>query len=96
MAKRQQKQQGAQAHHGDGPPSLLRRRRPPEAAVLTAVKNEPSVAAEGAAILDGRCARRPLGSGDGGSAGMAWTDIPKLDRKTTMGAGGVHQEAVTA
>jgi hypothetical protein len=74
MAKRQRQQQ-AQAHHGDGPPPLLRRRRPPEAAVLATVKNEPSAAAEGAAILDARCARRPLSSGDGGSAGMAW-DTP--------------------
>jgi hypothetical protein len=70
-----------QVHHGDA-------RHPPGAtvarlrgAVLAAVKDEPSVAAEEAAILDAYCARCPSGASNGGSRGMAFRNIREASKK---------------
>jgi|WetSurMetagenome_2_1015567.scaffolds.fasta_scaffold293700_3 hypothetical protein len=82
------KQKEAQAHQMDV-------RHPPGAAVarlralvLAAVKDKPPAAAR-AAVLDGRCARRPSAAGDGGSGGMAQAESllpkkPKQRRRSTL------------
>jgi hypothetical protein len=75
MASNDDNKKEARDHHGDDPPPPLRHRRPPEAAVLAAVKDKPSASAEGAAVLDTRCARRLWSPGDGGSVGMALMKI---------------------
>jgi hypothetical protein len=51
--------------------------------VLAVIKDEPSVAAEEAAILDACCARRPSGADDGGSRGMAFRNIREASKNDT-------------